>query len=212
MSAIEQVYGPSHTEQKLIVGSVKSNIGHLEAAAALAGIVKTVQALEKGEIPPQMHFVNPNPKIDFSHVQVPTNLMAWPATKDGIRRAAINSFGFGGSNGHTVLEYHTQDDTVSGYERPFLFKISAAGDASLNELVDRYSKYAVEKNPALIDLAHTLLARRSTHKKSAFVAASTTDELVKKLSEGDYKVRSKGTSSPKNIAFVFTGQGAQWYV
>ncbi|CRK15834.1 hypothetical protein BN1708_011576 [Verticillium longisporum] len=97
---------PLERPQKLVVGSVKSNVGHLEAAAALAGLVKTVEALERGFIPPQMHFTSPNPKIDFTRLEVPTSLTPWPKTRDGVRRAAIDSFGFGGSNGHAVLEHY----------------------------------------------------------------------------------------------------------
>ncbi|KAK5999262.1 Hybrid PKS-NRPS synthetase pynA [Cladobotryum mycophilum] len=211
MSAIDHIYRDSHTEQKLVVGSIKSNVGHLEAVAALAGLVKTVQALERGQIPPQMHFHNPNPKIDFTALQVPTTLMPWPATRDGVRRAAINSFGFGGSNGHAVLEYHPQTTAeLPSYDRPFLFKVSAGADTSLTELIERYASYADEKKPAAIDFAHTLLARRSTHKKSAFVTASTTEELVKKLVAGEYAVKTKSGETLKNVAFIFTGQGAQW--
>ena len=78
-----------------MVGSIKSNIGHLEACAGLAGIIKTVECLERGEIPPQMHFINPNSNINFQRVRVPTVMVDWPSSPDGIRRAAVNTFGAG---------------------------------------------------------------------------------------------------------------------
>src|SRR3569833_507237 len=213
VSAINAIYGTRHTPEKLVVGSVKSNIGHLEAAAALASIVKTVQAFERGYIPPQMHFVNPYPQIDFTRLKVPTDLMPWPTSRDGVRRAAIYSFGFGGTNGHAVLEYQPHEargGICSSSDRPYLFRFSAASDASLSELVDRYAHYVTDKRPSLVSLAHTLLARRSTHKRSAVLTASTADELVDGLKTRRYQIHNKAESSARNVAFVFTGQGAQW--
>lgn len=93
---------------RLYVGSVKTNIGHLEGASGLAGVIKTVLSLEKGAIPPNLWFEKPNERIDLEgwRIQVPTDLIPWP--KPGIRRASINSFGFGGSNAHVILDdaYH----------------------------------------------------------------------------------------------------------
>ncbi|KAL9949385.1 hypothetical protein ACHAP6_005204 [Verticillium nonalfalfae] len=221
VSAIDEVYGrpassdESQRPQKLVVGSVKSNVGHLEAAAALAGLVKTVEALERGFIPPQMHFTTPNPKIDFTRLEVPTSLMPWPKTRDGVRRAAINSFGFGGSNGHAVLEHYDHRDGAAkavsspSYDRSFLFKISANNDASLTEASKRLIDYIARHDPTPIDLAHTLLARRSTHKRSIMLTASSTCELAQKLADNDVNPQEKSTGKPKRVAFIFTGQGAQ---
>lgn len=93
---------------RLYVGSVKTNIGHLEGASGLAGVIKTVLALEKGLIPPNLYFENGNEAIDFEgwHIRVPTELTPWPMP--GIRRASINSFGFGGTNAHVIIDdaYH----------------------------------------------------------------------------------------------------------
>lgn len=94
-SAINAVFESAQRGQPLLVGSIKSNIGHLEACAALAGIVKTVECLERGKVPPQMHFINPNPKIDFQKAHVPIKMMDWPNCSSGIRRAAVNTFGAG---------------------------------------------------------------------------------------------------------------------
>ncbi|KAJ0108782.1 PKS01 highly reducing polyketide synthase [Diaporthe amygdali] len=90
--------------KKLIVGSVKPNIGHLEAAAGLAGVMKSVMMLETGMIPPNLYYNNPNPKIRFDdhHLQVPTAVMPWP--NEGLRRISVNSFGYGGSNAHVILD------------------------------------------------------------------------------------------------------------
>ncbi|KAL7943591.1 putative polyketide synthase [Trichoderma barbatum] len=99
------------SKNKLIVGSVKANIGHLEAASGLAGVIKSVLMLERGVIPPNIHFHIPNPMIDFANwnIQIPTKLMKWP--NPGTRRISINSFGYGGTNAHAIL-----DDTYSYLE------------------------------------------------------------------------------------------------
>ncbi|KAI0402410.1 putative polyketide synthase [Xylaria palmicola] len=105
MAALAGTIGTSHSaENKLVVGSVKSNIGHLEAAAGVAGIIKAVLMLESGLIPPNIHFKRGNPEIKFDewNVTVPTELTPWPS--DGLRRISVNSFGYGGSNAHVILD------------------------------------------------------------------------------------------------------------
>ncbi|KAI1489804.1 hypothetical protein F5X96DRAFT_639079 [Biscogniauxia mediterranea] len=108
-AAIAKVFAPYHSpEDPLYIGSVKSNIGHLEAGAGLAGLTKALFALEKGQIPPNIWFEKPNPKIPLKdwNLAVPTQLIPWPT--DGLRRASINSFGYGGTNAHCILDdaYH----------------------------------------------------------------------------------------------------------
>ncbi|KFA49985.1 hypothetical protein S40293_05963 [Stachybotrys chartarum IBT 40293] len=102
------IAGSQSADNKLIVGSVKTNIGHLEAAAGIAGIIKAVLMLETGLIPPNINFNRPNPNIQWDkwNVTIPTELTPWPT--DGLRRISVNSFGYGGSNGHVVLDdaYH----------------------------------------------------------------------------------------------------------
>ncbi|KAI1341909.1 hypothetical protein F5Y15DRAFT_351197 [Xylariaceae sp. FL0016] len=104
-SAIAKVFGKHHSpEDPLYIGSVKSNIGHLEAGAGLAGLTKALYALERGQIPPNIWFEKPHPKILLSewNLSVPTQLLPWPT--DGLRRASINSFGYGGTNAHCILD------------------------------------------------------------------------------------------------------------
>ncbi|KAI1781129.1 putative polyketide synthase [Hypoxylon cercidicola] len=108
-SGLARTLSTAHSpSNKLIVGSVKANIGHLEAVAGLAGVIKSVLMLERGMIPPNIHFHNPNPKIKFDewNIKIPTELMRWP--RDGLRRISINSFGYGGTNAHAIVDdaYH----------------------------------------------------------------------------------------------------------
>ena len=195
-----------------MVGSVKSNIGHLEACSALASIVKVSQCLERGAIPAQMHFRTPNPKIDFTNVTVPTTMTPWPKTLHSVRKAAINTFGAGGTNGHAVLESYPSD-TVEPAERsetPLLFKVSAADEQSLKALCEDYADYIERTRPNIHSLAHTLLSRRSTLRKSIFLTANCLDGIIVKLRAPSNNIQTKGSEGFKKVLFVFTGQGAQW--
>lgn len=214
MSAIDAIFADSTRAENLIVGSVKSNVGHLEACAALIGIIKTVECLERGQIPPQMHFIDPNPEINFDNTTIPTTMMDWPESGLSFRRAAVNSFGFGGTNGHVVLDYYpTKSRTLSSTRRPYLFKVSAATDTALGALALSYADYVERQTPPLGDLAHTLLARRSTLKKSIFLTASDHSELtdaLKNWDNGASGILSLTSVATRTVGFVFTGQGAQW--
>ncbi|RDW80856.1 hypothetical protein BP5796_05554 [Coleophoma crateriformis] len=211
-SAINEVFSRTDRPENLIVGSVKSNIGHLEACAALAGIIKTVGCLERKRIPSQMHLTTPNPKIDFTKVRIPMATLEWPCTK-GPRRAGVNTFGAGGTNGHAVLEGYDRDlqsPSSATNSRRFLYRLSAADEDSLLRLCEIYAEFVGKKNPNIHDLAHTLLSRRSLLRYSASFSAKTADEIIKKLSSKSFEVQMRGQRSITNVVFVFTGQGAQW--
>ncbi|KAH0544910.1 Type I Iterative PKS [Glutinoglossum americanum] len=210
-SAINAVFAHLPRNEPLIVGSTKSNIGHLEACAALASIIKTIECLERGKITPQMHFRNPNPKIDFRNVQIPTHLVDWPSPRNGLRRAAINTFGAGGTNGHAVLEAYPPRSSQDGTPgRTWLFKVSAVDSNALRRLSMKYVDYVETRNPNIQDLAYTLLSRRSTLRQSFFFTARTLKDVVQMLRAESPKALIKSDGKTKNIAFLFTGQGAQW--
>ncbi|KAL8994776.1 MAG: hypothetical protein Q9169_005338 [Polycauliona sp. 2 TL-2023] len=211
MQAVKDTY-LRHT---LIVGSVKGNVGHCEAASALVGLIKTVLCLEHEEIPAQMHFDALNPAVDLTNtnITIPKQILSWPelsANSGCTPRAAINTFGAGGTNGHAVLESFThRRSEASATQRPWLFTISAANETSLRSLTKAYTAYIESRKPNLRDLAHTLLARRSRLRYSQFVVASTHGSLVTHLSSG--LIAPAKTSNPaRQLLVVFTGQGAQW--
>jgi acyl transferase domain-containing protein len=213
MAAIDSIFADSHTQQKLIVGSIKPNVGHLEACAALVSIIKVVESLERGLVPPQLHYSTPNPKIKLDSTVIPTSTTSWPRSRNGVHRAAVNSFGFGGTNGHVVLEAVpiVVSEPVS-LDRPFLFKVSAVNETSLAALANSYADYIDRRRPVLGDLAYTLLARRSTFKRTLFLTSSSHGELIEKLRTWNdtSKLLTRRPSSNPRIGFVFTGQGAQW--
>ena len=207
------MFGPSRkTVEPLVVGSVKSCIGHLEASSALASIIKVTLCLEKGLIPSQLHFNHPNPKIDFRYTRIPRSVLPWQLTTRGIRVAAVNTFGAGGTNGHAVLETVPKTSRQRRHTgiRPFLFKVSAADDISLRQLSSKLAGYIEKCSPNLQDLACTLLSRRSTLRKSTFFVSRTHDDTVKALRDNNPNIITTNSQHSTKIVFLFTGQGAQW--
>jgi acyl transferase domain-containing protein len=196
------------------VGAVKSCIGHLEACAGLAGIVKAIECLERGKIPPQMHFNKPNPAIDSLRVKIPTEMTDWPNHPDQPRRAAINTFGAGGTNAHAVLEnYSANGNIFPDVRKTFLYMVSAADDSALQRMASKYAAHVETHKPSPFELAHTVLTRRSILARSIFFSAGSHEEIIRKLKSQSLVAHATPTTSrPKPVIFLFTGQGAQWYV
>ncbi|KAK3985842.1 hypothetical protein QBC44DRAFT_403752 [Cladorrhinum sp. PSN332] len=223
-------------DKPLIIGSIKSNVGHSEPAAGNSGLIKTVMAMEKGLIPGTPLFIKPSPKIDFvgNRVRASRTSLAWPDEGYPLRRASINSFGYGGSNAHAIIEqapagardHHVfsfksetdldeeDDEDLDWHEagadaqvrRPSVVVLSANDAGSLKGNIQALSSHLV--NPRvkvrLSDLAYTLSERRTKLWHRAFVTTSSTE-----IDESDFYTSRKATSPPK-VGFVFTGQGAQW--
>src|SRR5262249_34920545 len=143
--------------QPLLIGSVKTNIGHLEAAAGIVSLIKVVLALQHNELPPHLHFQTPTPHIDWamSAMQVPTVRTPWPT---GQRLAGISSFGMGGTNAHVILEEASPVPVPPNTsERPHhLLTLSAKSEAALRALAQRYYEHLVSyPELALGDICHT---------------------------------------------------------
>ncbi|KAH8706040.1 reducing polyketide synthase [Talaromyces proteolyticus] len=212
---------PTLKREKLWMGSVKTNIGHLEAAAGAASVVKGVLAMEHGLIPPTLHFKDPNPAIKFDEwkLDVPTKLMPWPVCQT--KRMSTSAFGMGGTNAHIVLEKPNQQVISEKGHNPVikkrLFVFSSHDQAGFkrigNRLIEHLDHLGVKSSGAeyLANLAHTLAVGRSglTWKTSCF--AESTAELREHLTNriGEDAVRTTAGERPR-IGFVFTGQGAQW--
>ncbi|KAL8647622.1 MAG: hypothetical protein Q9226_006354, partial [Calogaya cf. arnoldii] len=210
-----QAVKDTYLRHPLVVGSVKGNVGHCEAASALVGLIKTVLCLEHQQIPAQMHFDTLNPAIDLTNtnITIPRHILAWPepfSDPNSTPRAAINTFGAGGTNGHAVLEsYAHRPSATPATQRPWLFKVSAADETSLRCLTKSYVAYIESQKPNLGDLAHTLLAHRSSLRHSHFVVASTYSSLLAQLCS-NHMTLSKISHAARRLLVVLTGQGAQW--
>ncbi len=214
----------------LPIGSVKTNLGHLETAAGIAGLVKAALVLKHEQIPANLHFEKPNSHIDFAtlKLRVPVSLEAFPRTK-GVRMAGVNSFGFGGSNSHVILAEPPpcpRPITVAcNTLRAWPLILSARSEAALRACASRLKDWleAKEKSngstPVLPDLVYTLGARRNHHQHRLTLVAHSSAELIQELgaytqNPGASKVRSSFSArreqSPR-IAFVMSGQGPQWW-
>ncbi|KAF7161780.1 hypothetical protein CNMCM5623_007245 [Aspergillus felis] len=219
---------------KLFVGSIKTVIGHTEGTAGLAGIVKASLCIEHGVIPPNLLFNQLNPQLEpfFASLKVPVKAMPWPALKPGVpRRVSVNSFGFGGTNAHAILESYVDSINATGKPAqlsakvqipvvlPFVF--SASSVRALAAMLEQYIQY-LEDNPMvdLVDLAWTLLQRRSFLMHRTALWAPTIHLLIIRIREELDLIKAKKPSSvvssqphtdeQRRILGIFTGQGAQW--
>lgn len=226
----------SNDRDIIYVGSIKTVIGHTEGTAGLAGILKASLALQHGEIPPNLLFKRLNPAIKpfADNLEILTMAKPWPATNDGQpRRASVNSFGFGGTNAHAILEsYEPAEDNAqsmnvsernnSKSDKFFMpFVLSANCERSLTMMLEAYvTKLKAGGLSSLRDLAWTLYARRSNLPVKVAVSAVSPESLCAKLVEkletardnADTRIGIRSTIAPASarILGVFTGQGAQW--
>lgn len=215
--AIYDVFGEGRSpRQPLYIGSAKSNFGHLENASGIISIIKATLMLEKGFILPNTNFETPNKDIPLAkwNMKVPTFQRPWPMKK---RYISVNNFGFGGSNAHCILQAPPLSVEVQAKQenegRQRLFVLSANDEVSIRKTMEQINIY-LEQHPEVFqkgllrDLAYTLGQRRTHLPWRMSVVASNSSELVEALASSDAKP-TRASQVPK-IAFVYTGQGAQW--
>jgi len=205
----------------LVIGSVKTNIGHLESAAGIAGLIKTVLSLHHQKIPRHLHFkkINPHIQFDAMPLEISVNGKPWPRGESK-RFAGISSFGFGGTNAHIVLEEAPLDEKkYSKIERPLhILNFGARTDAARDELVQRYRKFLTEHPEAsLSDMCFTANTGRSHFESRLSVVAQSSEQMRERLTgyeAGDPVLEvATGLSFDRaraKVAFLFTGQGAQY--
>lgn len=234
----------------LYVGAVKTNIGHLEGASGIAGLIKAILVAENGIVPPNINFEKLQPRLAAydSFIKMPTSpIAAWPHSSE-IRRVSLHSFGFGGTNCHIVIDdaesylrrhqlqgnhrtlleptahkttngHHQRhdsgvEDTFSPSHTPKLLCWSASNEQSLKRLLADWDSYfrrkADDKEPSwLDDVAYTLDSRRSSFLWKSFAVVSSSSDL-KKATQLASEGKPSQSLAPR-IAFIFTGQGAQWH-
>ncbi|MGC4098061.1 MAG: SDR family NAD(P)-dependent oxidoreductase [Nitrospira sp.] len=196
------------------IGSVKTNIGHLDAAAGIAGLIKTVLALSHKQIPPSLHFSIPNSEIDFAETpfHVNTKLTDWNP-HDNPRRAGVSSFGLGGTNAHIVLEEAAQvereSQPIEGRQR--LIVLSAKSDAALNVMAVRLAAH-LQQHPQteLADVAYTLQSGRRPLPHRRWVVADHIETAISELNRPDFAHTTNQAGDPRPVMFLFSGQGAQY--
>ncbi len=205
------------------IGSVKTNIGHLESAAGIAGLIKVVLALQHREITPNLHLkqLNPYIRLQKTPLSIPTEKQEW-TVEEGTRLAGISSFGFGGTNAHVILEEATtrvKEPIKEGLERPLqILTLSAKSDRALSELAQRYSNFLdAEPEVSLADICFTANSGRTHFERRLFAIADSATELQQSLqafATGEVPVgittNCLTVGKPPQIAFLFTGQGSQY--
>ncbi|WP_430727390.1 type I polyketide synthase [Streptomyces beigongshangae] len=219
--ALLATYGQNR-EEPLYLGSLKSNIGHSQAAAGIGGVIKMIQAMHHGVLPRTLHVDEPSPHIDWStgNVRLLTEAQPWPET-DHPRRAAVSSFGISGTNAHLILEAppaaedagdEQEPDVPEGTVLPWI--LSARTEQALREQARRLLDHVTE-HPHLrpVDIGHALVATRARFGQRAVVLGGGREELLSGLGALSRQETSRtvvtGTAREGATAFLFTGQGSQ---
>jgi acyl transferase domain-containing protein/NAD(P)-dependent dehydrogenase (short-subunit alcohol dehydrogenase family)/SAM-dependent methyltransferase/acyl carrier protein len=219
--ALSAVLGGRSPEQRLLLGSVKTNIGHLEAAAGVAGLLKVVLTMQHGEIPPHLHLRSLNPHISLEELPaaIPTQATPWPGGRRRI--AGVSSFGASGTNSHLVVEEAPPRSATEapGVERPLhVLTLSAKSPEALKALAARFERHlAAHPSESLADVAFTANTGRAHFAHRLAVVASASEQARQRLeafvsagaAEGVISGQAKKGSAP-GVAFLFTGQGAQY--
>lgn len=193
------------------IGSVKTNVGHLDAAAAVAGMIKTILALKHRTLPPTLHFSQANPEIDFKSTPFYVNTQSRKWTSDGPRRAGVMSTGMGGTNAHVVFEEAPESQQNPRKDSPQLLILSAKSEMALEHTTDRLRKFLERNNSVnMSDAAYTLqVGRRTFPYRRCLVSASREDAIAALGKENSSRVLSSLTdeSAARPVVFLFPGIG-----
>lgn len=217
-AALGEVLGAARKGNPCAIGSVKTNMGHLEAAAGIAGLMKVVLAMRHKALPPSLHFASPNPHVDFErlNLKVQSELSDWPETS-GPAMAGVSSFGFGGTNVHMILSKGaTEEPNKSTKERMLLLPLSAGSeDTLLLQTQSFQSLLAADSSEDLEDLCYAAGLKRAGSKHRLAVTGNSRKELSAGLVAYLNKEQHPGVISgqseyPPKTAFIFSGQGGQW--
>jgi acyl transferase domain-containing protein/NADPH:quinone reductase-like Zn-dependent oxidoreductase/SAM-dependent methyltransferase/acyl carrier protein len=225
----EALCGSRSADAPLPIGSIKTNLGHLETAAGIAGLLKAMLVLKYGQIPASLHFSTPNPHIDFEKLKlrVPTRLEPFP-NGTAERIAGVNSFGFGGANAHVILAeppHRPEKSLAIPSCRAWPLMLSARSEKSLRISAANLSAWVKEhanangSSPVLPDLTYTLGVRRNHHPHRLTLVTSNWAELTEELDafaneEESTEIRVAFTArreQPPRIGFIMSGQGPQWW-
>lgn len=220
--ALRATYGQAHSAARpLLIGSVKSNIGHAQWAAGIAGVIKTVQAIRKGMVPATLHLNSPTPQVDWSSgtIEVVGSVCPWPDQTGRPRRAGVSSFGISGTNAHVILEQAPAEFATakSTSNRPPVMPwvLSARSPSALAEQAVRLGRFVQQRSELdPLDVAYSLVSTRALFDHRAVVVGER-DELLSGLA-----AISSGAAAPNvtvgkaaatgKTVFVFPGQGSQW--
>lgn len=221
-TALNEVMSMYDRDEKCVVGSVKTIIGHTEAAAGIAGLIKSALCLNNQAIPPNLHFQKANPKIPFEDMEIrlPVGVERWERG-DKPRYAGVNSFGYGGANAHVLLEeaptIETRESQVQ--KEQFIVPVSAQNENALKQIAERYHDFLCSENDVkLNDFLYTVSKRRTHHNYRATIFATSQLDVcngLKAIAKGEIKedifLSKVVTEEKPKLVFVYTGMGPQWW-
>ena len=237
LNAVADVYGRERpADRPILIGSVKTNVGHLESAAGVAGLIKAALVVKRGVIPKHLHFHDPNPEFDWKRVplRVTSSMMDWPDRSGRPRLAGVNCFGISGTNAHLLVEEYRPAERPAHMgpaagsagavtQRPSrLLPLSGKVGAALQELAGRYLSWLDERSgeldsgsgashPLLSDMAWTAGVGRSHFNHRAGVVFHDVRSLRERLKSVAEPAGEPGAQTPATkVAFAYTGQGSQW--
>ena len=205
------------------IGSVKTNIGHCEAAAGIAGLIKVALSLKHAEIPASLHFQKPNPHIPFDELSLHVQTRPGPWSGGiGPPLAGVSSFGFGGTNAHVVLQQATQSQgetyQVAESKSCYLLPLSARSPETLKAIARTYRNFLATSEFSLDDICYSAGVRRNHHDYRLAVSGNSSQQLIEGLEaflSGETRIGlssgRKPSASRRKLAFVFSGQGSQWF-
>ncbi|MGE6608508.1 type I polyketide synthase [Halomonas sp. NPDC076908] len=215
--AIGEALG-QHRKTPLLIGSVKSNLGHLETASGVAGLAKALYSIKHREVPATIGIRKLNPRIKFDEWNISVVTKAQPLKKEGRLIIGINSFGFGGANAHVILESPPEraKPEPQTLDAPLPIRLSARSEAALTQSAETLAAYLRDTNDTnFYDIAHTLFTHRDQHTHGALLFAQTPEEaatLLSELAAGETKSVTTLERLPKATGpvFVYDGNGCQW--
>ena len=215
--ALASIYGKDRPKDKpLMIGSVKTNIGHLESAAGIASLIKLVLALQNEEIPPHLHLKNPNQMIDWATlpITIPTQRTPW-ASKGEPRLAGVSAFGLSGTNAHIIVEEAPEKEVIdSKYDRPLhILALSADNKVALNKLIANYTSY-LKSQPHIPfeNVVYTANTGRTHFSHRASIIAESTLHAAEQLDKlvAKEQISESANGDRNKLVFLFTGQGSQY--
>jgi len=209
--------------RRCAIGSVKTNIGHCEAAAGIAGLIKVALALKHSEIPASLHFQEPNPHIPFDDLPLRVQTKPGPWSEEtGPPLAGVSSFGFGGTNAHVVLRQapasRSENCEAAGSKSCFLLPLSARSPEALQAVAQAYQQFLATSEFSVHDICYSASVRRNHHNYRLAVTGNSSQQLIEGLQafqQGDTRAGlssgPQASASRRKPVFVFSGQGSQWF-
>lgn len=218
VAALTQAFSASESEEKLrcAIGSLKSNMGHLDSAAGVAGLIKASLCVKEAMIPASLHYHQPNPKINFedSPFFVNKETKAWsdiPDIYQARRIAAVSSFGIGGTNAHVIVEEAPQlDDSQGADDKPQMLLLSAKSTDALQDMRANLARYLNEEKANLQDVAFTLQTGRKALEKRHFLYVKDRQDAIDLLHDNTTGTYASAAEDVQ-VVFLFSGQGSQYY-